>query len=295
MIRLMLDSHPNIANVGECDFLFDMVSDSGQYPPVFEYHKWLSENWIFESKQLKVDADLSYLDLMNSFIEQFQFRNNNQVLSMNVHRHFNRIPDVFPNARYIHLLRDPRDVARSCIGMGWAGHVYYGVDKWVESEKSWDLLKRHLKQDAYLEIKYEDLLSDIKGVLTTICSFLGLEYSDHMLDYAMTSSYDPPNINLSYQWKTKQSKRDLQLVEGKISNMLLKRGYQLSGYRAVKPGILERMSLMVRNKNYTVLYKINKYGVVLYLENLLANKIGLKSRYYACQQKINAIDIKGLK
>ena len=48
--------------------------------------------------------------------------------------------------RYIHLLRDPRDVALSTILMGLAGNTYLGVDLWVETEKSWDQLASKLQR-----------------------------------------------------------------------------------------------------------------------------------------------------
>ncbi|MEJ1487439.1 MAG: sulfotransferase [Candidatus Sedimenticola sp. (ex Thyasira tokunagai)] len=118
-LRLMLDFHPDINNPGECDFLFDMVSDSGKYPGLNAYKNWLSTNMVFQAKVLKVDSNVEFRDLIHSFVSQLE--SENDVLTMNVHRHFHRIPHLFPDARYIHLLRDPRDVARSCIGMEWDG------------------------------------------------------------------------------------------------------------------------------------------------------------------------------
>lgn len=292
-LRLMLDSHPNIVNPGECDFLFDLVSDNGKYPMTNVYHEWLTFNRIFQAKNINIDKELSYSELMDSFIEQL--KQDNSVLSMNVHRHFHRIPKVFSNARYIHLLRDPRDVARSCIGMGWVGNVYYGIDIWVEAEKSWDLLKKTLKPNQFIEIKYEDLLDDIEKGLTAICEFHGVEYSESMLNYAKTSTYKLPNKNLSYQWKKKYSKRELQLVEGKVSKMLLERGYELSGYSPEKPNFFERVVLLIQNKIFCVQYKIKKYGLNLYVKNVVANRIGINSWKNECKRRISEINIKWLK
>ena len=292
-LRLMLNSHPNITNPGECDFLFDLVSDDGEYPNINVYQDWLSLNRIYKAKNLTIDEKLNYSELMLSFVEQMDVENS--VLSMNIHHNLYRIPKVFSNACYIHLLRDPRDVARSCIGMGWVGNVYYGIDIWLEVEKSWDELKKSLKPNQYIEIKYEDLLNDIESGLTKICNFLGLEYSEKMLDYAKQSSYDLPNKNLSYQWKKKYSKRELQLVEGKISEMLLARDYELSGHVFVKPGIFERFNLMLENKIFRIKYQIKAYGFGLYAKNFLAKLLDLNSWKTECKQRINEIHINGLK
>ena len=292
-LRLMLDSHPKMTNPGECDFFFDLVSDDGKYPEINKYHEWLSSNRIFLAKNLNIDKKLEYNELMNSFIEQLN--HDDLVLSMNIHRHFHKIPKIFPNARYIHLLRDPRDVARSCIGMGWVGNVYYGVDIWNEVEKSWDILKKNLQPNQYIEIKYEDLLDNIKSGLTKICEFSGVEYSDDMMNYANNSSYELPNKNLSYQWKKKYSKRELQLVEGKVSQKILERGYDLSNNPIVRPNKIEKLLLMIQNKKYNITHKIKKYGLVLYLNNLIANRLFFKAWQRECQNRINTVDIKGLK
>ena len=293
LLRLMLDAHPRIINPGECDFMFDMVGDGGQFPDVSAYRRWLSTNRIFQAKHLKINPNLSYCDLIQSFIRQFA--RVDTILTMNVHRNFNRIPYIFPNARYIHLLRDPRDVARSCIGMGWAGHVYHAVDIWQSAERSWDQLKPSLNSWQYMEVRYEDVLEDVESGLLKICEFLGQEYSTHMMDYAESSSYSLPDKSLRYQWERKYSKRELQLVEGKIARMMLARKYLLSGHRPVKPGLFEALMLVAKNKNYRVRHQINRYGIRLYVENILASRLGVRPWMDICQKRKNQIDIRFLK
>jgi len=292
-LRLMLNSHPGITNPGECDFLFDVVDDEGRYPSIDAYHHFLSTNRIFLAKHLNVDPGLPYPVLVSSFIEQFG--QDHSKLVMNIHRHFHRVPYVLPDARYIHLLRDPRDVARSCMGMGWAGNVYYGVDIWIDAERSWDKLKQTLRDDQYLEIKYEELLEDVEVGLGRICRFLGLAYSSQMLDYAKSSTYDKPDKSLSYQWKKKFSQHELALVEDKVGDLLVARGYELSGYTPVKPGLIERLALNYENRKYRVRHQLKRYGIRLYVMNRIANKFGLRSMREACIARMNKIDLNYLK
>jgi LPS sulfotransferase NodH len=292
-LRLMLDAHPFITNPGECDFLIDLVDDGGRYPSLDEYHRFLAANRIFLAKGLAVDVSHSYPALMRSFLDQFQ--RDDAVLVMNLHRHFHRVPRVFPEARYIHLIRDPRDVARSCMAMGWAGNAYRGVDIWVEAERSWDRLKNGLREDQYLEIRYEDLLDDIEAGLARICHFLGLEYSARMLDYAANSTYGQPDKNLSQQWKTKYSAHELRLVEGRLGQVLVDRGYESSGHEPCHPGVIERLLLLANDKRYRIGHRINRYGFALYLKNLVASYSGLRDLQHACQRQINLIDLQHLK
>ena len=293
LLHLMLGSHPEITNPGECDFIFDLVDDAGNYPDMKEYRNWLSLNRIFNAKQLKTDETLSYPDLMQFYLQQLI--GTKALLTLNVHRNFHRIPGLFPAAKYIHLLRDPRDVARSCIGMGWAGHVYYGVDIWIDAERSWDQLKSTLDSSQYMEVRYEELIESTERTLTAICEFLGIDYSAHMMDYAEQSTYDLPNQRLTYQWKTKYSERELCLVEGKVGDMLIDRGYEPSGFSPDVADKYELLTLALENKLYRIKFSIKKYGFFLYAANVLSGGLGWLSLREYCQRKINQIDIEGLK
>jgi len=292
-LRLMLNSHPAINNPGECDFLFDRLDDSGKYPDKESYINFLDSNSIFQSKNLEIDKNLNFDDLIYSFVNQLD--QEGSVLSVNIHRHFHRIPFLFPQAKYIHLLRDPRDVARSAIGMGWVGHVYQGVDIWIEAEKSWDKLKKQIQPIQWLEIKYEDILNDVEGGLTNICNFLGLEYSEEMLNYAENSSYSLPDKSLSYQWKRKYTQRELELVEGKLGDLLTSRGYELSGVKPQLPKAFEKISLALKNKQYRAIFDIKRYGLILYLERYFSKFFPLPFWKASIQNRINAVNAAYLK
>lgn len=293
LLRLMLDSHPDISNPGECDFMFDQVSDRGELPDVASYERWLSTNRIYLAHGLSLDANLSYPALMKSFTRQLT--EVSTTLTLNVHRNFHRIPLVFPEARYIHLVRDPRDVARSCVARGWAGHVYYGVDIWKEAELSWERLRSTLASDRYIELRYEDLMQDVPAALATTCEFLGVEYSKRMMDYAGSSTYDLPDSSHSHQWKDKYSERELGLVEGKVADLMRLRGYAPSGVSLAHPGPAARALLAARHKSARFQFRKRKYGLLLCIEQTLCRKLGWRAWRESCQRRTNLIDIRALK
>ncbi len=194
MLKLMLDLDPDIVNPGECDFLFDQVGDTGEMPDLLDYQNNLRLNRIYQAKNMKLDISLSYPGVMASFIEQLD--GDQKQLTMNVHRHFHRIPFVFPSARYIHLNRDPRDVTSSSVNLGRTGHVYLGVDILKEAQHLWGRLKDNLSTHQYLEIKCRELLDDIEVGVTEICNFLGLSYLGEMLSYPESTSFQSPDKKL---------------------------------------------------------------------------------------------------
>ncbi len=293
MLKLMLDHHPAISNPGECDFLFDHVANDGALPTSVDYETALRLNRIYQAKRLHLDTSLPYLDIMESF--SGQLLGNQKVLTMNVHRNFYRIPFVFPNARYIHLNRDPRDVANSCVNLGWAGHVYYGVDIWMKAQESWAKLRENLEEDQYMEIRFEDLIFNVETGLTEICNFLGLEYSEQMLKYPESTNYELPDEGLCYQWKRKLSKQELQLVEGKVGEAIVKNGYPLSGYDSEIPGPTGNFMLKLMNRIRRTRYQFKKYGAILHLTTLFGNRLRLNWLQNICQKRRNNIDILHLK
>ena len=293
LLRLMLDSHPSIANPGECDFLFDQVKDDGSQPNVDQYREWLALDRIFLGRKLTIDPSLGFVDLINSFVSQM--KRPNSVMVMNIHRNFYRIPQYFPQARYIHLIRDGRDVARSCIGMDWVGNTYYGIDIWLEAETAWDSLKASLQPSQYMEIRYEDILENIESGLGRICKFLGTEYSQRMLDYTTHSTYSLPDKNLCYQWKSKYNERELSLVESKASDVLAKYGYELSGVSICGPSLFERVSLFVQNKLFRIRRRISVYGYSLFFQYVLAKRLKISPWERALIARINAVNAKLIK
>lgn len=293
VLGLMLRYHPEIIAPGEFDFLFDNLDDAGNFPDTQSYLNQLTTNRIFNAHQLNVDAGSSFEENIYSFISQLG--NQGKLLSLNVHRNFNRIPFLFPKARYIHLMRDARDVARSSIGMGWSGNVFYGVDHWINTELSWDKLKPNLDKTQYIEVRFEELITRPEEVLERICNFLNLSFSEKMLDYADNTTYSKPDVSLTRQWERKQSRREVQLVEYKAGDMILSQGYELSGYAKIKPGIVERFVLLIQNKIFRFKYSVRHFGLKLYfLEKLTRIPVLKKWRPY-CLLEMNKLKLKLIK
>jgi len=293
MFRLMLDAHPQISNPGEFDFLIAQVGRGGELPDMKQYRRSLATNRGFQASGLKIDSGLGYVELIQSFIDQLW--RDERILSLNMHFNFDRLPLLFPNARYIHLIRDPRDVARSSIGMGWAGNIYHGVDIWTAAERCWDRLASRITPERYLEVRYETLLQNVTGELHRVCRFMGVEYSPRMLTYPSQSTYAAPDAQMTYQWKGRCRPRELQWIDWQLGKLLVQRGYELSGFGAQRPTLLERVTSATQNKYYLIVFRIKRYGVALYLENLLASRARLSAWRDSCQRRMNQIDVKFLK
>ncbi|RKZ40980.1 MAG: sulfotransferase, partial [Gammaproteobacteria bacterium] len=180
LLRLMLDYHPQIAFQQEFEFTVSQITDPTDWPNLPGYYEYLSYNRIFLHSHFSIDKHLSYPELINSFLLQKIERDKKQVVGATVHHHFDRLLRIWPQAKFIHIIRDGRDVARSNITMGWAGNIFIGVDLWIKAEQLWQKLSIQLASEQKLTIHYEALIQNTDEVLSQICAFIGVPFDRAM-------------------------------------------------------------------------------------------------------------------
>lgn len=146
-----------------------------------------------------MNKSLTYQELVGDFLAQHAAKTTKSILGAAVHSRFDLLPRLWPNARFIHMLRDPRDVARSAIFQGWVGHVYFGARYWLEAEQRWSSLVTALLEHQRTEVRYEELVYRPEAELSKLCEFLGVAYDPAMLSYDRDSTYSKPNPALAGQ------------------------------------------------------------------------------------------------
>jgi Sulfotransferase family len=148
----------------------------------------------------------------------------------------------FPEARFVHIVRDGRDVALS-------HETYpYGAANIAECASAWmHQLQVSLKMGAilgpqrYLVVRYEDLVLESEATLQRLCAFMGVVYSPKMLEYPsmveekvpasrrwLWPTLDkPPVKSNAYRWKTQMSTTKRIVFEGIARSMLAALGYEV--------------------------------------------------------------------
>jgi hypothetical protein len=86
---------------------------------------------------------------------------------------------TFPEARFLQIVRDPRDRALS-VRNAWGGNIYLVSENWRRGVKKAGALGKRLGRD-YLRVRYEDLLLETHNVIDRICDFLEIPFSESML------------------------------------------------------------------------------------------------------------------
>jgi hypothetical protein len=114
------------------------------------------------------------------------------------------ILEVFPDAQFVHLIRDPVDTVASLLaasrswGRGWApSSVFAASQLWTSHVYSACKLGRSLPRESYVEVKYENIASD---QLQSLFSFMGLSVrSSECSDYfERNRKFSPERSRLQY-------------------------------------------------------------------------------------------------
>ena len=98
--------------------------------------------------------------------------------------HMGLIAEVFPDAQFVHMVRNGREVVRSLMQMEWAPRSsMWSVRRWVDSVRAGRKIGAALPASQYIEIRYEDLLASPRETLQHLCAFLGEQWSPNMLNF----------------------------------------------------------------------------------------------------------------
>jgi hypothetical protein len=287
IFRLMLDSHARLANPGEADFLFRHLKvepATGRWTYDLQA---LRKDRIFQLYDLDIPQHEDGREVARNFVDQFA-RRDPRMLTLNIHGNLDKVLAIYPDAKIVHLIRDPRDVAKSCVGMGWAGNTYCGVDQWLETERNWDRNAGRFPREQIAELHYEALITDTACELEKVCTFLGVAFSSDMLNYPARSTYERPNPSAVQPWRRGLAAREIALAEIKSGPLLRSRGYALSGHPLDPPGAWERSRLHVQNKIYKWSFSCRRYGVFNCVMEKITREFAL-SHHYVFAQRMNEI------
>jgi hypothetical protein len=98
--------------------------------------------------------------------------------------HISRLARMFPEARFVHVIRDGRDVALSYLGVGWGpSTVEDAAIEWRRRVRAGRRAGRRVGPGRYREIRYEDLVQRPERVVREICGFIDLPWDESLLRY----------------------------------------------------------------------------------------------------------------
>ena len=125
-------------------------------------------------------------------------------------------------------MRDGRDVAHSLFKTGFGPkNAYEAALEWTRTLADIARFRRTVPDDAFLQVRYEDLLANPAGTIDAIGAFLGIE------NHAELSSAAAPHLRAqvrednAFKWKHQLTWREIECFEAFAGGDLAVYGYPL--------------------------------------------------------------------
>ena len=158
-------------------------------------------------------------------------------------RNIDLLRALFPDAVFVHLVRDGRDCVASLKGMRWWRQGTVGAAAmWVHAVDCARRGERRLPADRFHQLRYEDLVADPRVELERLCAFLGEDFEEAMLTPRAQAERLPPRQREVWHRQTLEAvtpsrteryadvltSRETALVEQVAGSRLQRLGYQVA-------------------------------------------------------------------
>lgn len=273
LLSSMLNMHSNVLSISEEPFAYNLFP---KYKNIRVWTDTIIEQYCYDfylfsetymqfqfgkKEELKKSLKLHqkrltiYLAIKLTYLNFFPLKDKNKTTTivdkeLKFHHVISDMATWYPNSKYIILLRDPRDTVLINIKKQRKEKVDANL---IRLAKEWNYVYKtlhnrlnNINKDRFIQIKYEDLVTDPENVLKKISSFIGIEYSNTMLNYSENikkvssqshllqeyiSSYhsgltQQVNTNKVGIWKTELSKNESDIIWSICKNTAIKNGYQ---------------------------------------------------------------------
>ncbi len=271
LLRVMLDRSPGIAIPDESFFVPLLARRHGRTVDATRFLDDLSRTATCRAWGLSVDdiaprvrSGMSTADAISAIYETYAARagkprwGDKTPMYM---RHLPLLERLFPNAQYVHLIRDGRNAATSFLRMPTG--TYTRTWAHPESPAAFACLWRTEVAEAralgarvggsrYLEVRYEDLVATTSQVVESICDFASLPFEPTMVEYAGSVDVSdkrhqqrlrqPPTAGVR-SWREEMSPVEVRAFEAVAGDLLADLGYELLDPPSRSPGIQARAAL----------------------------------------------------
>lgn len=265
LLRSLFDAHPDVQIPWECQFVLNLFPKYGNTihwskEALQKFYKDLVDQWQFSAWNVdheKLQADLLALEGKASYVDVCQvvylnfisFYQKNEIRLIGDKNHgytiyTDRLKKLYPDAKFIYILRDYRDNYHSVTKVDFEMPVVsLVVYKWKYFyKKALEAAKRH--PESFYFIRYEDLATDPHLHFRKICEFLNIEYNEDVFEfYRMKekarevypddilqkhhkSLFNPINTSRLGLWKKALTSRQIQIADQVAGKYAEKAGYE---------------------------------------------------------------------
>lgn len=173
---------------------------------------------------------------------------------------------LFPEAQFIHIIRDGRDVALSLMKTYrelFHVDIYYSAATWRYYVSQALVSSKKLPSDQYIEVRYEQLATNPEPELKRLCAFLCEPFSTSMLKphklarktvsstNVHAETHQPITTSHIGKWQREMTPGDLRLFYAVAGEQLVQLGYETSEADGMSQK--ERARMLALRTKYAIL------------------------------------------
>jgi sulfotransferase family protein len=202
-------------------------------------------------------SDRNYGDLLRSWLKAIGALENATTVGEKSPPHCEWVPELatmIPEARFIHIMRDPRDTALSQ-REAFGRTALQAAIRWKRDLEMHRDCLRLMPRERYTAVYYEDLVTDPRTTIENLCAFLDLEYCDEMLnpsgrekkgfaaheDHKLRTLKKVTSSRIG-RYKKKMSPINIAVIERVCGPLMVEMGYTLEN----KPGVLAWLGIAIQ-------------------------------------------------
>jgi len=256
MFGAMLGSHSQCVCVPETQFIDDIIARSAPTAGSASPRQMLSQILSHERYRLfwQLPLDPAAVDpaelgstlpeLLSWLVQAYGRRSGKSSASVWVDHtptNFRRgrtLLRMFPDAKFVHLVRDGRAVAASLLPLDWGpNNVLHAAEFWLARCAPGLAAELEWGPGRVLRVRYEDLLSQPEASMRLVADFVGLKYEPAMISAGghRPSRYhlrqhrlvgQAPDPARQERWQQVFTRRQVEIFEAEAGDFLETLGYQ---------------------------------------------------------------------
>jgi hypothetical protein len=257
LLRRILDAHPQLAITRETHWITQEAVDRPVGPDLLARLATVERFARMEVDQAELERLLarpqpvSYAEFVSAVFDLYGKAHGKRLVGDKVPGYVMEMPHLhrlFPHARFVHLIRDGRDVCSSALDWkrmhsvfakrpGWeADRVATTALWWEQRVRAGRAAGAQLGDGLYRELRYEALVTDPERTCRALCDFLDVPYSDRMLAFNEGRERDDAALSAKRawrpitpglrNWRTEMAGDDAERFEAAAGPLLDELGYE---------------------------------------------------------------------
>jgi sulfotransferase family protein len=265
LLRMLFDAHPNINFPPECQFIINLYPKYGNISNwtedlLIQFYDDLVDEWFFDTWSMDNDAlksrlleyvgNYSYGTICKLIYSEYKSLYDKEELMLLGDKnpgyaiYTKTLLKIFPEAKFIQILRDYRDnyvsirnvdfelPVPSIVGQKWK----YFFKKFRKDSK--------IKPSSYFTINYEKFVKDPEIHFQEICDFIGISYTEKVFNFREKKDeflkHYPPGYIHNYHssllkkintdkievWRKQLTKQQLKILDATVGKIAEQSGYK---------------------------------------------------------------------